>query len=52
MHYLNLQIGKKKAKKRCPWAKDDWYIDHPDALARHLGAHRKTTKRCSAAIRG
>jgi hypothetical protein len=52
MHYLNLQIGKKKAKKRCPWINDDWYKDHPDVQARQLGAHRKTTTRCSAAIHG
>lgn len=52
MSWANLQIGKKKALKRCPWRDDDWYKSHPDTLARHLGVHRKTTKRCSAAIHG
>ena len=53
MSWNNLQTGNKKAKRRCSsWINDDWYKDNPDVKAKHLGAHRNTTKRCSVTIHG
>lgn len=52
MNWNGLQIGKVKAIKRCPWANDQWFKDHPDDRARQVGMHRKMTKGCSAAIHG